>query len=103
LPSVSQPNWKEQFGRVLIEAMASGANVVGSTCGEIPNLIGEAGLVFPEGNIEALTQSLQRLQTDDALRQALRLKGRERVLTHFTQKRVAEETIKVYREMLAKP
>jgi len=100
LPSISQPNWKEQFGRVLIEAMACGVNVVGSTCGEIPNLIGEAGLVFPEGNVEALAAALRRLQSDGALRDELRRKGRERVLTLFTQKRVAEETVKVYREML---
>jgi glycosyltransferase involved in cell wall biosynthesis len=47
LPSRSRSNWKEQFGRVLVDAMACGVPVVGSTCGEIPNVIGEAGLIFP--------------------------------------------------------
>jgi glycosyltransferase involved in cell wall biosynthesis len=101
LPSITQPNWKEQFGRVLIEAMACGVNVIGSTCGEIPNLIGDAGLVVPEGNVEAITAALRQLQTDDALRESHRQKGRERVLAHFTQKQVAEETIEVYRNMMA--
>jgi glycosyltransferase involved in cell wall biosynthesis len=101
LPSVSQPNWKEQFGRVLIEAMACGVNVVGSTCGEIPNLIGDAGLVVPETNIEAITAALAQLQNDESLRESLRQKGRERVLARFTQKRVAEETVAVYRQMLS--
>jgi glycosyltransferase involved in cell wall biosynthesis len=100
LPSITQSNWKEQFGRVLVEAMASGVPVVGSACGEIPNVIGEAGLIVPEGDVEALAAALRRLQNDEALRDDLRSKGRQRVLAHFTQKRVAEETVRVYREMV---
>ena len=100
LPSVTQSNWKEQFGRVLVEAMACGVPVVGSTCGEIPNVIGNAGLIVPEGNVEALAAALRRLQTDEALRNDLRDKGRMRVLAHFTQKKVAEETVTVYRELV---
>jgi len=40
LPSRSRSFWKEQFGRVLIEAMACGVPVIGSSSGEIPNVIG---------------------------------------------------------------
>ena len=43
LPSRTTPTWKEQFGRVLIEAMACGVPVVGSDSGEIPHVIGDAG------------------------------------------------------------
>ncbi len=100
LPSVTQSNWKEQFGRVLVEAMACGVPVVGSTCGEIPNVIGDAGLIVPEGDVSALADALRRLQRDESLRAELRNKGRERVLAMFTQKRIAEETVRVYREML---
>ena len=50
LPSLTRPNWKEQFGRVLIEAMASGVPVIGSDSGAIPDVIGQAGLIFPEGD-----------------------------------------------------
>ena len=100
LPSVSQKNWKEQFGRVLVEAMACGVPVVGSTCGEIPNVVGEAGLIVPEGDALALTEALRRLQYDEALRADLGRKGRERALAHFTHKRIAEETVNVYREMM---
>ena len=49
LPSESTPLWKEQFGHVLIEAMACGVPVVGSDSGAIPEVIGEAGLLFPGG------------------------------------------------------
>jgi glycosyltransferase involved in cell wall biosynthesis len=100
LPSRSRPNWVEQFGRVLIEAMACGVPVVGSDCGEIPNVIGDAGLVFPEGNAEALRACLTRLMRDPDLWSDLARRGRERVLNHFTQKRIAAETVAVYRKLV---
>jgi glycosyltransferase involved in cell wall biosynthesis len=99
LPSRSQSNWVEQFGRVLIEAMACGVAVVGSDCGEIPNVIGDAGIVFPENDANALEDCLQRLAVDLNLRIDLGARGRERVLAHFTQARIAEQTVAVYREM----
>jgi glycosyltransferase involved in cell wall biosynthesis len=100
LPSLTRPNWKEQFGRVLIEAMACGVPVVGSTCGEIPQVIGDAGLIFPEGDVDALRDALLRLQRDDELRHDLSVRGRARVLAHYTQKQIAAETVAVYRQML---
>lgn len=99
LPSLTRPNWKEQFGRVLIEAMACQVPVVGSDCGEIPQVIGQAGLVVPEGDGEALRQALARLQADAGLRQRLGELGRARVLAHYTQARIAQETYRVYQEM----
>ncbi len=102
LPSRTRPNWKEQFGRVLVEAMASGVPVVGSNSGAIPGVIGDGGLVFPEGDIPALTDALRRLQTDADLRQALGSAGRARVLAHFTHKQVASQTVATYRTMLNK-
>ncbi len=101
LPSLTRPNWKEQFGRVLVEAMAAGVPVVGSDSGAIPDVIGGAGLVFPEGDAAALTACLRRLQDDAALRADLAQQGRERVLAHFTQAQVAAATVAVYREMLS--
>jgi glycosyltransferase involved in cell wall biosynthesis len=101
LPSRSQSNWVEQFGRVLIEAMACGVPVVGSDSGEIPHVIGGAGLVFPEDDAKALENCLQRLAVDSDLRIDLGARGRERVLAHFTQARIAEQTVAIYREMMA--
>ncbi|HUN21717.1 MAG TPA: glycosyltransferase family 4 protein [Anaerolineales bacterium] len=99
LPSISRPNWIEQFGRVLVEAMACGVPVVGSTCGEIPNVIGSAGLVFPEGDVPALTGLLSQLQESPALRESLAQAGRERMLAHFTQAQIAQKTVEVYRSV----
>ena len=101
LPSRTLPNWKEQFGRVLVEAMASGLPVVGSDSGEIPHVIGEAGLIFPEGDVAALRVHLARLLGDASLRERLGRRGRERVLAHYTQARIAAQTVAVYREMLS--
>jgi glycosyltransferase involved in cell wall biosynthesis len=101
LPSLTRPNWKEQFGRVLVEAMASGVAVVGSDSGAIPDVIGDAGLVVPEGKTAALAGALRRLRDDPALRAELAARGRARVLAHFTHAQVAEATVNLYRQMLA--
>jgi len=101
VPSLTRPNWKEQFGRVLIEAMACGVPVVGSDSGEIPNVIGDAGLVFAEGDERALRAKLSQLMADAALRGELAWRGRERVLAHYTQAQVAAKTYQVYQELLS--
>lgn len=100
LPSRSRSNWKEQFGRVLVDAMACGVPVIGSTCGEIPHVIGAAGLIFPEGEAAALRDRLRDLQHDPALRHELARRGRQRVLDYFTQAQIARQTYEVYQSVL---
>ncbi len=75
LPSVSRPNWVEQLV-ALIEAMACGVPVAGSNCGEIPHVIGDAGLVFPEGEAEALADASPLLAGDPATHLAERGRAR---------------------------
>lgn len=100
LPSLTRPNWKEQFGRVLIEAMASGVPVIGSDSGAIPGVIAEAGLIVPEGDVDALARALADLRDQPTLRSALSEQGRARFLANFTHEQVAASTVAVYREML---
>jgi len=99
LPSRTRPNWKEQFGRVLVEAMACGVPVIGSDSGEIPHVIGDAGLIFPEGQAGALQAHLARLLANPDLRADLARRGRERVLACYTQAQVAAQTYEVYQAM----
>lgn len=99
LPSRKRRNWAEQFGRVLIEAMASGTAVVGSETGEIPYVIGEAGLTFPEEDVAALRSALETLIANPELRAALGRRGRDRVLAHYTQEQIAQATSHVYRRL----
>lgn len=78
LPSRTTPTWKEQFGRVIIEALWCGVPVVGSDSGEIPWLIEltGGGLVFPEGDRESLARHLAELRAQPALRRRLAERGR---------------------------
>jgi glycosyltransferase involved in cell wall biosynthesis len=96
LPSRSGKKWTEQFGRVLIEAMACGVPVVGSDSGEIPRVIGPAGRVFAEGKVESLVTQLQTLAADPALRLALGASGRQRVEQLYSVRVVAG----MYRDLL---
>lgn len=86
LPSHTTPTWKEQFGRVIIEALSCGVPVVGSDSGEIPWLIEltGGGLIFPEGDREALAGHLRTLREDPALRERLASVGRAAVERLFT-------------------
>lgn len=69
LPSRRKAMWAEQFGRVLVEAMAAGKIVIGSSSGAIPEVIGDGGFVFPENDSESLSEVLIR---------AMSLSGQER-------------------------
>jgi glycosyltransferase involved in cell wall biosynthesis len=100
LPSRSTPSWQEQFGRVLVEAMACAVAVVGSDSGEIPQVLGAAGLVFPEDDVDALRAHLQDLLDNPDRRRALGEAGRRRVLEQYTMAHIARQTVDVYHELM---
>lgn len=101
VPSLTTPTWKEQFGRVIIEAMASRVPVIGSDSGEIPRVIEDAGLIVPEGSVPALAGALARLAADSALWRRLACDGRQRVSDHFTWDRIAGQYQGVYQQLVA--
>ncbi len=103
LPSLSRSNWKEQFGRVLVEAMASGVPVIGSDSGAIPTVVGEAGRIVPEADVSALSRMLRTLRDQPALRAEMISAGRSRFLTRFTHESVAAATVEVYQQLLIRP
>src|SRR6266404_1236139 len=103
LPSRSRPFWKEQFGHVLIEAMACGVPVIGSDSGEIPNVIGDAGLIFHEGDVEQLSGCLQLCRDDVGLRFSLRRQGLQRALKNFTNQEIARRTLEIYERVIEQP
>lgn len=100
LPSYTTANWKEQFGHVLIEAMACGVPVIGSDSGAIPEVIGEAGLVVPERDAGALREALARLRADAGLRARLGQAGRDRVLAHYTHAQIAAANAAFFQQVL---
>jgi L-malate glycosyltransferase len=91
LPSETRANWKEQFGRVIIESMACGTPVIGSDSGEIPYLLKETGggLVFPERQSDALANQLKQLITRADLRSQLAKRGQQSVLDRYTHAPIA--------------
>jgi glycosyltransferase involved in cell wall biosynthesis len=100
LPSRTASNWKEQFGRVLIEAMACELPVVGSSSGEIPNVIGNSEFVYPEGDVPALAGILRNLHDNPDCGLVMGRKGRERVLQQFTHKHVAAKMVEFFKTVL---
>ncbi len=92
--------WKEQFGHVLIEAMACQVPVIGSDCGEIPHVIGDAGLVFPEGNVEKLQDCLHQLMEQPELVVDLAKRGYDRVMKSYTNKALAQQLLDFYKKLL---
>lgn len=101
LPSSTGSLWKEQFGRVLIEAMACEVPVVGSSSGEIPSLIDDAGLVFQEDDEDDLVLKLSELYESPQRRHELAEKGLKRIRERFSIPVVAHQYQKLF-QMLVK-
>lgn len=97
--TLTATGWKEQFGHVLIEAMACQVPVIGSDSGEIPQVIAGAGLIFPEGDIAALKGCLLHLMADAELRIDLAKRGYERVLQHYTNRAIAQRQLTFYQSL----
>lgn len=98
LPSLTTPHWKEQFGHVLIEAMACEVAVIGSDSGAIPEIIGDAGLFFHEGNAKELAERISLIMYDSSLRKSLEIKGRQRVLERFTTDSLVDRLFAILKE-----
>jgi len=99
LPSLTRPNWKEQFGRVLVEAMCSGVAVIGSDSGAIPSVIGDAGMIVPEDDSDLLRGAFQRLMSEAGLMSRLAVQGRERASRLYTHQAIAQATYQVYQAL----
>ena len=100
MPTRTTGRIREQFGRVLVEAMASGVPVVGTTCGAIPEVVGDAGLIVSENDADALAEGLRRLLVDETLRERLARVGRERAEQNYSWERVAARTQALFRQVL---
>lgn len=98
--TLTSVGWKEQFGHVLIEAMASKVPVVGSNSGEIPYVIEEAGLIFPEGDVEALKKCLVSLMQQPKLANKLANLGYERAMSQYTNQALARQQFDFYQKVL---
>ena len=94
---------REQFGRVLVEAMACGVPVVGSDVGEIGHVIGAAGMTYPAGNIAALSSAITVVRDDPALARRLGSAGIERARNEFSWDRAVMAMCEIWRQLATAP
>lgn len=100
VPSRTTSHWKEQFGRVLIEAMAVKLPLIAYRSGEIPEVLDQAGLLVNEGDIAGLARTLEELYASSDLQESLRIQGLSRVRDNFSQEHVAHRLFDLYHELL---
>ena len=94
----------EAFGLVTIEALASARPVIASRLDGIPEgfMEGDHGLLVPPGDVNALTQAMQTLAADEALRRRMGESGRVHVLANFSREALARRTHDLYIQLLAR-
>lgn len=100
LPSKTLPDCRERFGVVLVEAMLSGVAVIGSSCGGIPEVIGDSGLIFEEGNVRQLRECLRLLMNNSKLREELAEKGRKRALERYSATAMSKQIYEFFNQLL---
>jgi glycosyltransferase involved in cell wall biosynthesis len=99
-PSQTTPRWREQLGRMLLEAFASGVAVMGSDSGEIPYVIGDAGVVVGEADDAAWARALSELLQCPARRGELGARGRARAHEKFAWPLVARRHLTLFDQLL---
>lgn len=94
------PSLYEGFGLPAAEAMACGVPVIATTGGALPEVIGDAGILVPPKNADALAAAIKQLLNDEQAQQRMSEAGRERVKQKFSWEQAARKTLEVYQEML---
>ena len=93
------PTKYEGFGLPALEAMACGTPVVTTAISSLPEIVGDAGLLIPPGDEQALASAMAEVLHDSTLFNQLRTRGLQRS-EHFTWERTAQQTLKVYQQVL---
>lgn len=93
--------WEEPMGGVALEMLAAGKPVIVSKNGGLAECVGEAGLLFPNGDYKVLQTQMERLYKDEALQNELKIKAKEQVLK-FDELKLAKEYIQLFETLLKK-
>jgi glycosyltransferase involved in cell wall biosynthesis len=93
------PSFYEGFGLPVLEAMQCGTPVIASNRACLPEVVGQAGLLFDPDDTAALAEGLRRILHDASLRQELIHRGLERV-QRFSWETSARQTLQVYKRVV---
>lgn len=99
-PSQTTKKWREQFGRMLIEAFAAGVPVLAADSGEIPHVLADAGVLLPEADVSAWVKSMGALLRDPDRRATLGQYGRQRALSTYDWKVVARQHARFFDQVI---
>ncbi len=99
-PSQTMPHWKEQFGRMLVEAFACGVPVIGSDSGEIPYVIQDAGVVVGEKDEQGWVQALSDLLESPYQRAELGAQGLHRAHSVYAWPVIAKQYLEFFTELV---
>lgn len=99
-PSRRTGSAEEQFGYSIVEAMSSGKPVIASRVGGIPDVIGEAGILTPEEDIDGMSNAMNQLLSDPSLRRELGNAARVRAIRFFSTLAVSEKLAEIYHRTL---
>lgn len=100
VPSLTTANWKEQFGRAIVEAFACGVPVIGSDSGEIPYVIADAGIVVPENQPVLLANAIEQLLESPKQRQEFIARGLQLVREKYTWGCIARQMLRFFDEVV---
>jgi glycosyltransferase involved in cell wall biosynthesis len=100
VPSRTTPNWAEQFGRVVVEGMMSGCAIVAYNSGALAEVVGEGGVLVPEGDVAALGEAISELAAKPALRREIARRGREHALSAFGPAELAPRIVRFWQAVL---
>lgn len=102
-PSRTTPDWREVFGRMVIEAFACEVPVLASDSGDLPGVVGDAGLRLPEQDADAWARALESLLQSPERRADLAKRGADRVKQHFTWAAIARKHLEFFERLLDHP
>jgi glycosyltransferase involved in cell wall biosynthesis len=103
LVSRTTARWKEQFGRVIIEAQACGVPVIGSDSGAIPKVVGPGGLIVRERSPHEIAAAILRVERDANLRNQLGRAGFAQVAEKYTWQHVSDCLLQIYQSVRRRP
>lgn len=100
MSSMTKIDWEDQFPFAVVEAMASGLPVIVTESGGMPELVGDAGRVYPQGNYVKLAEHLYEILTVNQLRQTMSAKSRKRAEQLFDNKKNSLKILSVFKKLL---